>query len=83
MILNYINPNWTFKEVVENIEVVKSQTKGIIASFSSFEIKKQLIFKRQLRNSIYSLKFEEWKKDRIVECIYDYFEIEKLQEMIK
>ena len=83
MILNYINPEWTFKEVVENIEVVKSQTEGIIASFSSFEIKKQIKFKRQLRDSVYSLNFEEWKKDRVIECIYDYFEVEKLQEMIK
>lgn len=80
---NYINSNWTFKEVVENIEVIKSKTWDIIASFSSFEIKKQIKFKRQLRNNIYSLKFEEWKKDRIIECIYDYFEVEKLQEMIK
>lgn len=80
---NYINPEWNFKEVVENIEVIKSKTWDIIASFSSFEIKKQVKFKKQLRNNIYSLKFEEWKKDRIVECIYDYFEVEKLQEMIK
>lgn len=80
---NYINPEWNFKEVVENIEVIKSKTWDIIASFSSFEIKKQVKFKRQLRNSIYSLNFEEWKKDRVVECIYDYFEVEKLQEMIK
>lgn len=83
MILNYINPEWTFKEVVENIEVVKSQTEGIIASFSSYEIKKQIWFKRQLRNKIYSLKFEEWKKDRIIECIYGYFEINKIKQMIK
>ena len=83
MILNYINPEWTFKEVVENIEVVKSQTEGIIASFSSYEIKKQIWFKRQLRNKIYSLKFEEWKKDRILECIYDYFEVEKIKEIAK
>lgn len=80
---NYINPEWNFKEVVENIEVIKSKTWDIIASFSSFEIKKQVKFKRRLRNNIYSLKFEEWKKDRIIECIYDYFEVEKLQEMIK
>lgn len=79
----YINPEWNFKEVVENIEVIKSKTWDIIASFSSFEIKKQVKFKRQLRNSIYSLNFEKWKKDRVVECIYDYFEVEKLQEMIK
>lgn len=83
MILNYINPEWTFKEVVENIEVVKSRTEGIIASFSSFEIRKQIKFKRQLRNKIYSFKFEEWKKDRVLECVYDYFEIEKLKKMIK
>ena len=83
MILNYINPEWTFKEVVEDIEVVKSQTEGIIASFSSFEIKKQLKFKKHLRNKIYSLKFEEWKKDRIIECIYGYFEINKIKQMIK
>lgn len=83
MILNYINPEWTFKEVVENIEVVKSQTEGIIASFSSFEIKKQLKFKKHLRNKIYSLKFEEWKKDRIIECIYGYFEVKKIKQMIK
>lgn len=80
---NYINPEWSFKEVVENIEVIKSKTWDIIASFSSFEIKKQVNFKRQLRNSIYSLNFEEWKKDRVVECVYDYFEVEKLQDMIK
>ena len=83
MILNYINPEWTFKEVIENIEVVKSQTEDIIASFSSFEIKKQVKFKQQLRNKIYSFKFEEWKKDRILECIYDYFEVEKIKEIAK
>ena len=83
MMLNYINPEWTFKEFVENIEVIKSKTWDIIASFSSFEIKKQLLFKKQLRDKIYSLKFEEWKKDRILECIYDYFEVEKIKEIAK
>jgi hypothetical protein len=83
MILNYINPEWTFEEFIENIEVVKSQTEGIIASFSSFEIKEQIKFKKHLRNKIYSLKFAEWKKDRIIECIYGYFEINKIKQMIK
>ena len=78
---NYINPEWNFKEVVENIEVIKSKTWDIIASFSSFEIKKQLLFKKQLRDKIYSFNFETWKKDRIIECIYDYFEVDKLKKM--
>lgn len=81
MMLNYINPEWTFKEFVENIEVVKSQTEGIIASFSSFEIKKQIKFKKQLRDKIYSFNFEAWKKDRILECVYNYFDIKELKKM--
>lgn len=83
MILNYINSNWTFEEFIENIEMIKSKTWDIIASFSSFEIKKQLLFKKQLRDKIYSFNFETWKKDRIIECIYDYFEVKKLKQMLK
>lgn len=79
--LNYIDSSWTFKDFVDNIEAVKTRTEGIIASFSSSEIKKQICFKRQLRNEIYSLKFEEWKKDRIIECIYGYFDIKELKKM--
>ena len=81
MILNYINSNWTFEEFIENIEVIKSKTWDIIASFSCFEIKKQIKFKQQLRNKIYSLNFETWKKDRILECVYNYFDIKELNKM--
>lgn len=81
--LNYIDSSWTFKDFVDNIEAVKTRTEGIIASFSCFEIKRQISFKRQLRNKIYSFKFEEWKKDRLIECIYNYFDIEELKAMNK
>ena len=81
--LNYIDSSWSFKEFVDNIEAVKNRTEGIIASFSCFDIKKQIRFKRQLRNKIYSFKFEEWKKDRLIECIYNYFDIEELKAMNK
>lgn len=81
--LNYIDSSWTFKDFVDNIEAVKTRTEGIIASFSCFEIKRQINFKRQLRNKIYSFKFEEWKKDRLIECIYNYFDIEELKAMNK
>lgn len=79
--LNYIDSSWNFKDFVDNIEAVKNRTEGIIASFSCFEIKKQIRFKRQLRNKIYSFKFETWKKERILECIYDYFDIKELKKM--
>lgn len=72
----YINPNWTFKETIENVEVIKSQMGDIIASFWYFDLKKEVNFIRNLKKQIYSLKFEEWKRDKIWEYIngYEYYE---------
>ena len=75
------DPNLTFKEIVDNIEVLKAQVQGILTSFSCFETKKEIEFKRELRRQIYALNFEEWKRERILECIYDYFEVEKLKRI--
>lgn len=74
----YIDPNSKFKDIVDNIEEIKSQVGGIIASFSSFEIKQQLEFKRNLRKQIYALNFELWKREKILEAIYDDFPTYKL-----
>lgn len=77
-----INTNWTFKELVENIEVIKSQIWDIITSFSYFDIKKEIDFKRRLRKTIYSFKFEEWRRDRILEYIYNDVEFDVLKRLI-
>lgn len=77
-----IDTNWTFKELVENIEVIKSQIWDIITSFSYFDIKKEVDFKRRLRKTIYSFKFEEWRRDRILEYIYNDVEFDVLKRLI-
>lgn len=77
-----INTSWTFKELVENIEVIKSQIWDIITSFSCFDIKKEFDFKRRLRKTIYSFKFEEWRRDRILEYIYNDVEFDVLKKLI-
>lgn len=77
-----INVNWSFKEVVQNIEVIKSQVWDIIASFSCFDLKKEVDFKRRLKRTIYAFKFEEWKKDKIIEYIYDDVELSALKRLI-
>ena len=77
----YIDPDSTFRDIVDNIEAIKSQVGDIIASFSSFEIKKQLQFQRELRKQIYALKFELWKRERILETIYDDFPVYKLKRI--
>ena len=77
----YIDPNSTFREIVDNIEAIKTHVRDTIASFSSFDIKKQLKFQKELRNQIYALKFELWKRERILETIYDDFPVYKLKNM--
>lgn len=81
MQVDYIDLNWNFKEVVNNIEVIKTKTRGIIASFSSFEVKKQLQFKRNLRNTIYSLKIQMWQKERMWEVLNDDFDIKNFKKL--
>lgn len=82
MQVDYIDLNWNFKEVVNNIEVIRTKTRGIIASFSSFEVKKQLQFKRNLRNTIYSLKIQMWQKERMWEVLNDDFDIKNFKKLI-
>lgn len=82
MVEVYIDENWTFKEAVANIEALKKQVSFIVASFSCFQTKERIEFKRNLRKQIYALNFDQWKRDKILECIYGDFEIEKLKKMV-
>ena len=76
------NKDWTYKEVVDNIEALKSQVWGIIASFSCFDLKKEVEFKRKLRDAIYSLNFEIWRRERILEFIYNDIDLDVLKKII-
>lgn len=68
--MNYnIDPNWTFKQTVSNIGALRTQYKGILCSFSYFKLHDKVKAIRDFRNAIYSLNFEEWKKDRIWDCL--------------
>ena len=68
----WVNPEWTFKEVVNNLKALKEEYKGVLASFSCYEIKERVKFKRNLRNAFYSLNFDEWKKDKIWNYMNDF-----------
>lgn len=82
MQMNFFNPNWTFKEAVLNIEEIKPKITGIITSFYYYDIKRCVEFKRKIRNSIYSFKFERWKCDKLVEYIYGDVDYESLRNLI-
>ena len=73
-----VNKNWTFEEAVKNIEALKSQYCDILASFSYYEIKDKVNFKRNLRNSFYSMNLKLWEIDKLWEYMNDYEEISTL-----
>lgn len=77
----WVNTEWTFKEVVNNLKMLKNEYKGILASFSYYEIKDKVKFKRKLRNYFYALNFEEWKKDKIWDYMNEFEVYEVLQNI--
>lgn len=73
-----VNKNWTFEEAVKNIMTLKSQYCDILASFSCCEIKDKVNFKRNLRNSFYSMNLKVWEIDKLWEYMNDYEELSTL-----
>ena len=71
-----INVNWTFKEVVLNIEALKSQYKEFLSPF--FNNKKVV----EWRDKIYALRMEEWRRDRLWEYLNGDIELDVLQKLI-
>ena len=61
----FIDSNWNFKETVKKIKTIRDDYKEILTSFSYFETKKKVEFKKKIRDNIYSLKLYEWEKDKI------------------
>ena len=73
-----VNKNWTFEETVKNIETLKSQYCDILASFSCYEIKDKVKFKRNLRDSFFFFFLKKWEIDKIWEYMNDYEELSTL-----
>ena len=49
--------------------------------FSYFQNKDKTIFMKWVKDTIYSFKFQEWKKDKIIEYIYDDVDIDLLKRL--
>ena len=76
-----IESGWNFNDVVSNIETLKNQYNGFLTSFSVFERKKALLLMRQFKTKIYSLHFEEYKRNLIWKYINDEIEYEDLLQL--
>ena len=79
----YINPNWTFRELVKNAKSLKREYVFCLDFFSYHYTYEELKYKnsiiRETKNKIYALDMEEWKKDKVWEYMngYEYYSVLK------
>lgn len=59
----HIDPSWKYNEVIQNLTALKTQYKEILTSFSY--TRDRNCFIQNTKKQIYSLKFNETKKDEI------------------
>lgn len=69
-----INQKWNYKECLKFITSVKDDYVGFLHSFYNAESKsrnKKLFYgkAREIKKQIYSLEFEEWRKDKLWEYL--------------
>ena len=63
----YIDPSWNYKQTLLNLKTLRRDYMDVLASFSYFNLHDKVEFEYKIKNDIYSLQFETWKKDRIWE----------------
>lgn len=74
--------NLTFKEIVNNIQAIKSQYKRVLSLFScGFEIKNKVKYISNTKTKMYSLSIDTWKIDRLWDYMNDYISYEELLEI--
>lgn len=67
----FIDKNWKYNEILKHAEALKTEYKEVLASFLWHEGKKRLAYIKEIKKTIYSLKIEEWKKNKIWEYFND------------
>ena len=77
----YINPNWTFKEIFVNIRAIRKSYEDILCSFSCLRLKEKVIFKKNVRDQIYSLNLNNYRKDLIWNYLnhYEFYRVLKTE----
>lgn len=78
-----VNSNWTYKESLFFIDIIKKEYEGVMLSFSILGgNSKQYEKAYQIKKDIYSLNFEEWQKDKLWEYLNDDIEYMTLWQFI-
>ena len=77
-----LDENWTFKDIKNNIEALKNQYVGLLASFSYFEKKQRnMIIQKSKANIMNFRKIQIWQRERLWEVLNDDFSIEEFKKL--
>lgn len=69
MLMIEINPDWNYKQMLSHLRALRLSYDNTLRSFSYFNLHDKVLFTYEVKQSIYSLNFEYWKKDRIWEYL--------------
>lgn len=69
MFMIEIDSNWNYKQTLKNLRALRKSYDEALRSFSYFNLHDKVLFTYEVKQSIYSLNFEYWKKDRIWEYL--------------
>lgn len=60
-----IKSEWTYKDIIINIETIKSEYQSILLSFSLTNKKDKLKYMDKIKGELYKIHTKEWRKDMI------------------
>lgn len=67
-----IEKNWEFKHTIIHIKAIKKTYKETLSSFSYFDKKSLIKYKREFKDQIYGIKARQFQKDIIWNYLNDY-----------
>lgn len=76
-----IDKNISFKNLVNNLEALRSEYYGSLCLFKCYQIKERSKYRKEIRDLFFSLNIEYWQKERIWDYMNYYEEIDVLQNI--
>jgi hypothetical protein len=76
--------NWKFKDVQDNIEVIKAQYIGFLSPFLCINIKQKVEILRGLKRQVFEYEnIQYWQRERLWEVLNGDFEEEEFRRLCK
>ena len=74
--------NWKFKDIQENIRVLKSQYDRDLMPFLCIQLKKKQEFTHEIKEQIFRYEnIQYWQREKLWETLNDDFSIEEFRRL--